>query len=503
LKAGVQFEHIVNDVLSGDQAPTVQLFWGAAYPLPNGQRVQGPYGYYNIEELYTQGNIHANSLGLFVQDAWTVNNRLTLNVGIRAENQDVPSYRPENPGVHFNFGDQVGPRVGFAWDPRGDAKWKVYGSWGMFYDELKLTIGRVMFGADRWVNYYYTLDTGNWPSIDCNYPPTNCPGTFITTADFRPIANQPGHSLVDPQLRPTQTEEFTLGVDHEISPTMSAGVRVVRKWADYVIESVCQFVPGVDSLDCGVNNPGFGVIGSHPFDDGPNQPRPKRVYDGVEFHVRKRLANRWSLDASYLYSRLWGNWSGVASTDEAVGSLQPNSGLAFNLLYYSFDASGRPSYGLLATDRPNQFKVQTTYDTPWGTLVGVNYLVESGVPLSTVIQELSDGINFFPYGRGDLGRTPVYSQTDLSLQQRVPLPGRARVSVGVIVSNLFDQDTGISNATAPYRDAFNVSNPVFFSGFDPRAVAASTAGIRPDARYGLANSFQPRRSILLHARVTF
>jgi hypothetical protein len=135
--------------------------------------------------------------------------------------------------------------------------------------------------------------------------------------------------------------------------------------------------------------------------------------------------------------------------------------------------------------------------------VGVNYLVESGVPLSTVIQELSDGINFFPYGRGDLGRTPVYSQTDLSLQQRVPLPGRARVSVGVIVSNLFDQDTGISNATAPYRDAFNVSNPVFFSGFDPRAVAASTAGIRPDARYGLANSFQPRRSILLHARVTF
>jgi hypothetical protein len=86
--------------LSGDQAPTVQLFWGAAYPLPNGQRVQGPYGYYNIEELYTQGNIHANSLGLFVQDAWTVNNRLTLNIGIRAENQDVPSYsisRSESP----------------------------------------------------------------------------------------------------------------------------------------------------------------------------------------------------------------------------------------------------------------------------------------------------------------------------------------------------------------------------------------------------------------------
>jgi hypothetical protein len=90
-------------------------------------------------------------------------------------------------------------------------------------------------------------------------------------------------------------------------------------------------------------------------------------------------------------------------------------------------------------------------------------------------------------------------------QWHVPLPGpgRAKVSVGVIVSNLFDQQTDISNFTAPYRDAFNVSNPVFFSGFDPKAVAASTSGIRPDARYGLANSFQPRRSILLNARVTF
>jgi hypothetical protein len=503
LKAGVQVEHVVNDVLSGDQAPTVQLFWDASYPLPNGQRVRGRYGYYNIEELFTQGNIHANSVGLFVQDAWTVNNRLTLNMGARIENQDVPSYRPENPGVHFGFADEFGPRVGFAWDPLGNSRWKVYGSWGMFYDELKLTIGRVMFGADRWVNYYYTLDTGNWPSITCGYPPTNCPGTFITTADFRPVANDPSHNIVDPNLRPTQTEEFTLGADHELSQTTSIGVRFVRKWADYVIESVCQFEAGVDTLDCGVNNPGFGPIGSHPFVDGPNQPPARRVYDGLEFHFRKRLANRWSMDASYLRSRLWGNWSGVASTDEAVGSLQPNSGLAFNLLYYSFDASGNPSYGLLATDRPNQVKVQSTYDLPWGTLVGLNYFAESGVPLSTVIQELSDGIDFFPYGRGDLGRTPVFSQTDVTIQQRVPLPGRTKLLLGVIVSNLFDQDTAISETTTPYRDAFTVSNPVFFNGFDPRAVAAATPTIRPDARYMTANAFQPRRSILLQARMTF
>jgi len=372
----------------------------------------------------------------------------------------------------------------------------------MFYDQLKLTIGRVMFGGDRWVNYYYTLDTFNWPSIQCDGT-ASCPGTFITSADFRPIANDPGHNLVDPNLLPTQTEEFTLGVDHELNKTMSVGVRFVRKWADYVIESVCQPISGTSSLDCGVNNPGFGPIGKRPFPDGPDQPRPRRVYDGLEFRLRKRLSNRWSMDASYLWSRLFGNWSGVASTDEAVGSLQPNSGLAFNLLYYSFDASGHPSYGLLATDRPNQLKVQTTYDLPWRMLVGANYLLESGVPLSSVITQLGNGISFFPYGRGDIGRTPVYSQTDLLLQQQIPVPGRLKLSAGVNVTNLFDRDSAISASTALYRDAFNLSNASFFAGFDPKAVVAATPSIRLDPRYGLANAFQQRRSILVQARLTF
>ena len=57
--------------------------------------------------------------------------------------------------------------------------------------------------------------------------------------------------------------------------------------------------------------------------------------------------------------------------------------------------------GRQGTDRPHQFKVQGTYDLPWGTMVGVNALVESGVPKSTIMTQ--KGISFFPYGRGNLG----------------------------------------------------------------------------------------------------
>jgi hypothetical protein len=267
---------------------------------------------------------------------------------------------------------------------------------------------------------------------------------------------------------------------------------------DYAVEAVC--VPLPNGEDCGVNNPGFGS-GEFPLGRSlPAQPAAERLYDGFEVRLRKRFADRWSADASYLLSHLTGNWSGLASSDEAVGGLQLNSGRAFNLLYYSFDANGQPSNGLLATDRPHQFKGQVTYDTPWRMTIGANYLLESGTPQSTVADQ--KGMAFFPYGRGDLGRSPVFSRVDLRVQQELRL-GRTRLAAGVDFLNLFDQDAVTTIYTRPYRDGFNLDDPVFFAGFDPEAVVAATPGFLRDARYGQANAFQGRREIRVQVRLTF
>ncbi len=497
LKAGLQFERMTNDVLSGDQASTVALVWDASYVAIDGRRERGPYGYYQVSRFYTQGDVRATNTSLFVQDAWTPFRNVTFNLGLRIENERVPSYRPENPGVRFGFADKIAPRVGAVWDVRGDSRWKVYGDWGVFHDLMKLAMSRVMFGADRWVNYYYTLDSFNWPALVCDG--TDCPGKFIDRFDNRKPANQIGSNLVDPNLQPAQTQEVTLGLEHELTRTISLSARLVHKWTDRVIEAVCD-----QAYSCGVNNPGFGTA-VRPFGDAyPVQPAAERVYDSAEVRFRKRHANRWSLDASYLLSRLWGNWSGINSSDEAVSCLQPNSCLAFDLLYYSYDASGQSTTGLLATDRPHRFKALGTYDLPWGTQIGVNYRIESGRPVSTVARMRTDGINFFPYGRGDLGRTPVLSQTDLLIQQRLPLgTGRVQLRVGVNVINLFDQMAVTNIATNPYRDAFNIPATQFFAGFDPAAIAAATPSMRPNPQYGMANNYQPRRSITLQARLTF
>ena len=87
----------------------------------------------------------------------------------------------------------------------------------MFYDIQKLEMPRGSWGADRWIDYHYTLDTFNWPSIDCEGPlGTGCPGTFIEQADRRHVVERAGQRLVDPNLKPMRAQEFTLGLDHEL-----------------------------------------------------------------------------------------------------------------------------------------------------------------------------------------------------------------------------------------------------------------------------------------------
>ena len=91
LKAGVQLNRRGNDVDKGQSANRVSLFWNAALA---GQR--GLYGYYRVTSnpidpkrgQTTSGNVSDTIVGLFVQDSWTVNRRLTVNLGLRTRKRD-------------------------------------------------------------------------------------------------------------------------------------------------------------------------------------------------------------------------------------------------------------------------------------------------------------------------------------------------------------------------------------------------------------------------------
>jgi Carboxypeptidase regulatory-like domain/TonB dependent receptor len=521
-KVGVRFERLGNDVNSGSQKPTITLNWNQARTTLDGRVVRGKYGYYTINRAYTAGTVTSNNWSFWAQDSWTIASKLTINAGVRTENEHVPSYRAEDPGIEFGFRDKIAPRIGFAYDVLGNSSWKAYGSFGKYYDITKLEMPRGSFGAEHSVNYYYTLETFDWPNLSCTEGPTGCPGTYIEQNDLRHPANAVDDKLtayfgrpqntIDPNIQPVETGELTFGVDHEISHSMSVGARYTHKWLTRTIEDNGISVPGVGEVFF-IANPGFGLAEQILPPPAPPAPHAIRDYDGLELRLQKRLSNSWSLNTSYLFSRLYGNYGGLASSDEN-GRTSPNVDRYFDALYMSYDASGsrQPVLGLLATDRPHQFKTQLTYTTRWGTSVGVDGFVETGAPVQSQLSWRGFPVYF--KGRGDLGRLPTYSQLNLVLQHDVKLPNLHRFNINVNITNVFDQKISTNINNTPYRDSFNVpglnsdaSNAYFFNGFDPAALAAqirATNGtMRPNPLFNLPSSYQGRREIRLGMKYTF
>ncbi len=93
----------------------------------------------------------------------------------------------------------------------------------------------------------------------------------------------------------------------------------------------------------------------------------------------KRLSNRWYTNASYTYSSLRGNYSGLSSSDEN-GRNSPSVNRFFDGQYMSFDQTGEALTGDLGTDHPHQFEVPAAYQMPLGTQIGAYYLIGGGLP---------------------------------------------------------------------------------------------------------------------------
>jgi hypothetical protein len=506
VKYGVRFERINNEMNSGYQYPIFNIYWNGTRTTGDGRRVRGDYGYWRARTYGTFGKAHSNNWSLWLQDSWSVKDRLTINAGVRTEQEEVPSYSGAA-GIKFGFGDKIAPRLGFAYDIKGDGKWKAYGSYGWFYDVMKLSLPISSFGGDKWKDWYYTLDTLDLTQIKCN-PPTSSdsgqcgPGRVIESIDYRfnssiadpRLADYFGgtpHNTIDPDMKPYKTDSLDFGVDHELNSTMSVGVRYVRKRLIYAVEDVGVKLLPTPNNPSGIevyfiSNPGYGLSQVlNPDFPSFKTPRAQRDYDGVEFHVNKRLGNDWSLYANYLYSRLYGNYSGLASSDEVSssgnGRTDPNVSRYFDAPYMSWTSQGKPNLGRLYTDRPHQVKLQATYDFKFGTVLGLNALYQSGFPVGALVDW--QGYPVFIGERDSLGRTPFQQRYDLYAEHLVRLRGSHGVRVSVNVDNLFDFKTVTDYNQTVNRDSLAYDDATFFAGFDPFKLMNQEIAAGGDMRY--------------------
>jgi hypothetical protein len=432
----------------------------------------------------------------------------------------VPSFREGVDAMSFSWKDKIAPRLGAAYDVRGDGKFKIYGSWGRYYDWTKYELPRGSYGGDVWQIYYRALDTLDLGSLNLS----NMPGAdlWVAGSSFRD-RRVPNFDSTDPNIRPMFQDSTSIGTEYQLGSEMVFGLHFVHNNLGRTIEDIGA-VDAQGNETYIIGNPGEGLAefqfpsGLTPF--GQPVPKPKRQYDAMEFTLSKRFSNNYFWSASYVVSRLYGNYSGIAASEEIstpttgvssataqqqAGSISRpggNANRAWDIDEIFWDSRGNLDVlGRLPTDRPHVVKLYGSYLTPFGTQIGVNFYGGSGTPLTTYVNTVNQ-TNAFVNGRGDMGRTDVLTRTDLLVSHELKVgSGNKRMRLELNLLNAFNQKTSrhqfnfLNRGAGAARpsSAIDLSGTDLRNGYDFNAmIAASADGANAyDPRYGMDDLFEP------------
>jgi hypothetical protein len=149
----------------------------------------------------------------FFQDDWRVRNNLTVNLGLRYDVEIIKDI-PDWPAPTDK--DNLDPRVGFAWDPKGDQKWAVRGGFGGFTQQH--AIFTIVKGGVGGRNGLVTLSLNSTDPLFPTFPNT-LPG-------FPPGAVLPARSIqeISPELENEHAWTSSIGVQHQLGARTSVAV---------------------------------------------------------------------------------------------------------------------------------------------------------------------------------------------------------------------------------------------------------------------------------------
>lgn len=545
LKGGWGFTKTVNKVIDREMGGGyINVFWNSQYRATD-PTTRGTYGYYEFNDRRTAGVTGAGMHNLFIQDQWRVARRLTLTLGLRVENEKIPTFRRDvkEYGFQFGFGDKIAPRLGASYDIFGDGKVKLYGSWGRYFDWVKYELSRGTFGGDIWRVYYRSLDTPDVFSLSS----TNLPGRNI----WSNIASGPGSyrdrrvpafDLVGKGIRPMSQDNMNFGVEYQLNPqTVFRG--------NYVHNNLRTTIEDLGALDANGDevyiyaNPGEGDAKINPVSGATkpfDMPKPVRRYDGMELSLTRRFAKGMFGSFGYVYSRLYGNYAGLANSDEITSPASGNSSAtsqqsggsiarqggnanrAWDLDEELFDSHGTLDIkGRLATDRPHVFKVYGNKEFNVNSSnvldLGLFQYAGSGTPLTMTVNTVNQ-IPIKVEGRGGMGRTKFLTQTDFMVGHTVKFGETKRLRFEFNALNLFNQKSsrhrfnslnrGSGAGGGRQASAIDLSRTDLFKGFDYRAMLAQTVDAKSgpgaiDPLFGLDDIFSPGFTGRIGIKFTF
>jgi len=419
-------------------------------PLANKRGFPGGKFYYDLEgEPYIMAMYDGYSaepttqrISAFVQDSWTIGERLTINPGVRLNY--IRGYLPDPLGAVYKPKLGIAPRLGFTFDLFGDHSTALKAHYGKYYHGI-MGMFYLHFQPQGTYSEWFWED-GEW------------------VLDFEDVWEN--KYTVDPDLKMACMNQYVLGLERELGRDVSIGASFIHRtnhdfmdrvnitgqwepvqWTDpyfgntYTVYK--RLNPGENRFY--VTNPKEGEDYGAAFKDIVGF-TPTRKYTGFELTFNKRYSNRWQLQVSYVHGKATG------SDDNSWGEYGENrtSSLGASTKYsnpnYQINAEGRLSH-----DPAHMLKIMGSYTVPViDVSVGFYYSCLDGTRYNKNIM-LDEDIDPDPVSWGHAVyiyaekkghyKYPGFHNLDVRLEKFFMISGKYRLGVLVDVFNALNDDT--------------------------------------------------------------
>ena len=368
-----------------------------------------------IASTLSPRNLRQTLFGGYIQDDWRWKPNLTLNIGLRYEMTTVPTETSGKLAVLRNLSDATPhlgdpffsnptkrnfePRVGFAWDPRGNGKMALRGGFGMF-DVLPLP-------------YQFTLLT-TLAAPFFAYTSINSPGTDSFFNNLPPLpSNKLRATYIDPKPKRNYVMQYNLNLQYQLTPSLTSLIAYVGSRgihqpyrpddADIVLPTLTPagyLFPKVD-----VFGNAFSPLCNQTDPNGPEDPScapPSRInenygsmrgmfyegqsyYNALEAQLAKRMSHGFQVQGTFTWGRSIDTSSATVAGDAFGNSIASPS------FFFNPRASRAPSdfnvartlviNGLWELPSPKSISGPARFLTD-GWQLGVIFTASSGVPFT-------------------------------------------------------------------------------------------------------------------------
>jgi hypothetical protein len=334
--------------------------------------------------------LRGQAFNLYGQDTWKVSSRVTVNYGLRYE---VPSPYTENhnyqnlwipgrqsvvfpsapegllypgdPGVPRGLipTDRAGfaPRLGMAWDVRGDGKWLVTAAYGIFYDPYYTGQGGPLQDPISAPPYLQTPQVSGPNFAD----PFNGQNPFNGT--FSPDMTL---LVLNPHLRLPYAQDWNLNLERSFGGNWLLEVGYIgtkgTKLPRFIEANPAVYIPGESNQNnadqrrlysgCTVNTPPTSCVYSSV---GEIAGIADSSYNALQVSLKRRFSHGFSMLASYTLSKTLDDVSSFNITGSASQSVAGENDLAQN----PFDV--KAEWGRSMFDARHRFVTSYQWDLPW------------------------------------------------------------------------------------------------------------------------------------------